>query len=44
MTIEPAMRETMAEIGPDPDYHARLQYYPVKSGSYTIKELISRVD
>ena len=44
MTIEHAVRETMTEIGPDPDYGASLQYRPVESGSHTIKELISSVD
>ncbi len=47
MTIDKAVRETMAEVGPYPEYNARLQYYPAESGNYTvhtIKELISRVD
>jgi len=44
MTIKEAVDKTMAEVGPDPDYHAYLKYYPAKSGSQTIKELISRVD
>ncbi len=41
MTIEQAVVKTMVEMGPDPDYHACLKYYPAKSGSYTINELIS---
>ncbi len=44
MTIKEAVDKTMAEVGPDPDYHAYLKYYPAKSGSQTIKELISRMD
>ena len=44
MTIKEAVDETMAEVGPDPDYHAYLKYYPAKSGSQTVKELISRMD
>ena len=44
MTIKEAVDKTMAEVGPDPDYHAYLKYYPRESGSRTIKELISRVD
>ena len=44
MTIEQAVERTMAEVGADPDYHASLKYYPAKSGSQTIQELISRVD
>jgi hypothetical protein len=44
MTIKEAVDETMAEVGADPDYHACLKYYPAKSGSQTVKELISRMD
>lgn len=44
MTIKEAVDKTMAEVGPDPDYHASLKYYQAKSGSQTIKELISRMD
>lgn len=44
MTIEQAVAETMAEVGPDPDWGAGLKYYPKESGSQTIRELISRVD
>jgi len=40
MTIKAAVDKTMAEIGPDPDYHADLKYYPPMSGDKTIKELI----
>ncbi len=44
MTIEQAVERTMAEIGPDPEYNAYLKYYPAKSRSQTIRQLISRVD
>ncbi len=40
MTIKEAVAKTMAEVGPDPDYHAYLKYYPAKSGRQTIRELI----
>jgi len=40
MTVEQAIVKTMAEVGLDPDYRACLKYYPAKSGSHTIKELI----
>ena len=40
MTVEQAIVKTMAVVGFDPDYHARLKYYPAKSGSQTIRELI----
>jgi len=40
MTIKEAVDKTMAVVGPDPDYHAYLKYYPAKSGSQTIRELI----
>jgi len=33
MTIKEAVDKTMADVGPDPDYHAYLKYYPAKSGS-----------
>jgi len=44
MAIKEALDKTMAEVGPDPHYHACLKYYPAKSGSQTIKELISTID
>jgi len=40
MMIKGAVDKTMAEVGPDPDYHAYLKYYPSESGSKTIDELI----
>ena len=40
LTIEEAVAETMAEIGPDPDWGADLRYYPASSGSQTIAELV----
>ena len=40
LTVEQATAETMAEVGHDPYYNARLKYYPVESGSQTIRELI----
>jgi len=40
LTIKEAVNKTMAEVGPDPDYRACLKYYPAKSGSQTIRELI----
>ena len=40
MTVKQAVTKTMAEVGPDPDYHAHLKYYPAKSGSQNIQELI----
>ncbi len=43
MTIKEAVDETMAEVGTDPDYNACLKYYPVKSGSQTLKELMSGI-
>ena len=42
MTIEEAVAETMAEIGPDPNWGAELRYYPPESGGQTITELIGR--
>ena len=41
LTVKKAVAETMAEKGPDPHYGAVLKYYPSKSGSHTIAELIS---
>jgi len=42
MTIERAVAETMAEIGPDPDWGAGMKFYPAESGSQTLAELIAR--
>ena len=36
MTMKKAIDETMAEVGPDPDYHAYLKYYSGESGNKTI--------
>lgn len=44
MTIDQAVGTTRAEIGPYPGTNAQLQYYPLESGSHTVKELISSVD
>ena len=38
-SIKQAVEKTMAEIGPDPDWSARLKYYPAESRDKTIKEL-----
>ena len=40
MTIKEAVDKTMADLGPDPYYHAYLKYYPGESGNKTVKELI----
>ena len=40
MTIKKAVDETMAALGPDPDYGACLKYYPMESGNKTIRALI----
>lgn len=40
LTVEQAAAKTMAEVGQDPYYNARLKYYPAKSGSQTICELV----
>jgi len=42
MTVEGAVAETMADIGPDPDWGAELKYYPRESGGQTIDELIAK--
>ena len=42
MTIEQAVDRTMAQVGPDPDYGACLQYYPTESGNKTITELVGK--
>ena len=42
MTIEQAVDRTMDEVGPDPDYGAYLEYYPIESGNKTITELIGK--
>jgi hypothetical protein len=40
MAIKKAVAETIAAVGPDPDYGADLRYYPSESGKQTIKGLI----
>ena len=42
MTIEQAAADTMAEIGPDPDWGTGLKFYPRDRGSQTLAELITR--
>jgi hypothetical protein len=39
LTLEEAVDATMAEIGPDPEYGARLTYFPFAAGRYTFDEL-----
>ncbi|MFC1994884.1 hypothetical protein ACFLVK_00560 [Chloroflexota bacterium] len=40
MTVGQAVDETMAVVGPDPDYGACLKYHPMESGNLTLRELI----
>ena len=40
MTVKEAVDKTMADVGPDPYYHACLDYYPGESGNKTIRVLI----
>ena len=40
MTIKAAVDETMADVGPDPSFHASLKYYPTESGNKTVRALI----
>ena len=40
LTVEQGMAKTMAELGYDPYFHARLKFLPAKSGTQTIRELI----
>jgi len=40
MTIKAAVDETMAQVGPDPSFHAILKYYPTESGNKTVRALI----
>jgi hypothetical protein len=42
MTVEKAVAETMAEIGPDPDWGTKLKFYPQESGGQTMEELIAK--
>jgi len=39
LTIEEAVASTMAHIGPDPQYKAKLRYYPPASGDNTLARL-----
>lgn len=39
LTVDQAVRETMAEMGPDPTWRAALKYYPLGSGKQTITQL-----
>jgi len=38
-TIKSAVADTMAAVGPDPTYGARLKYYPAESGGKTLQQL-----
>jgi len=40
LTVREAVAKTMAEKGPDPRHGAELKYYPAKSGSRTVTELL----
>jgi hypothetical protein len=42
MTIEGAVAETMAKIGPDPEWGTELKFYPRESGNQTLAELIAK--
>ena len=39
LTIKGAVGNTMSDIGPDPQFGARLKYYPPQSGDKTLKQL-----
>jgi len=39
MTIEQATSQTMAKLGKDPYYHARLKYTPAECGNQTVTDL-----
>jgi hypothetical protein len=39
-TIKEAVDSTMADIGPDPEYEAVLQYYPSETGDKSLEELV----
>jgi len=36
LTIEEAVKDTMRQVGPDPQYHAKLNYYPPKAGKQRV--------
>lgn len=40
LTVEQAVSSTMAEVGRDPYYNARLKYFPAQNGSQSIREII----
>jgi len=40
LTIAAAVEVTMAEFGPDPESGARLMYFPLAAGRYTLDDLI----
>jgi len=39
MTVEQAVFQTYLEVGPDPEYHAVLKYYPAHNGDKTLSDL-----
>ena len=39
MAIEQAVRNTMAKVGPDPDWNTQLDFFPTESGDKTTEEL-----
>ena len=41
LTVREAVENTMFECGPSPDYGARLTYFPLAAGRYTVAELIN---
>ena len=40
MTVAEGVSKTMAELGFDPYFRAYQKYYPARSGSHTVSELI----
>ena len=40
-TIKQAVKDTMKEVGPDPEYKSQLTYYPTKAGYETIEDIKS---
>jgi hypothetical protein len=41
LTVQEAVKNTMATMGPDPQYGARLKYLPSQSSSKTLDELLA---
>ena len=41
LTVQEAVKNTMATIGPDPQYGARLKYFPPQSADKTLEELLA---